>query len=391
MSIPQDTRRHPARQLLLALALALLGLTLAAPPAAAQDAFSDFWGSIFGVRRARPPEPRRWRRYNRPRRHHQVNTKAAPSAPVVPSAANQQPPSFFVLVIGDSEGGRLAQGLAQAFAGDPRVAIVNKTKLDSGLVRDDFYDWPAQVKKLLDGPQHYNVAVMQIGINDNQTMHVNGAKLAPLSKPFNEIYAKRVQEIADAFRDKKIPLIWVGLPIMRSARISHSASTFNDIDREYAGAVGAKFVDLWEAFSDVNSEYKAWGPDVNGNIVRLRSSDGIHFNKAGARKAAHFVTPGIRNVLKTALTSAPATPTTPSQTPSAVTPGTPPAGTTPAPKPIAGKVEPLTAPATSPGGVLAQLPISLAAPRPVAAAQPGRADDFPWPPKQPKQPKPAKK
>ena len=88
---------------------------------------------------------------------------------------------------------------------------------------------------------------------------------------------------------------------------------FNDIDRQYGEAQGAHYVDLWEAFSDENSVYRASGPDVNGIIMRLRAADGVHFNKVGARKAAHFVEPDLRKLLEAALQ--------PSATPASPAPG----------------------------------------------------------------------
>jgi hypothetical protein len=290
----------------------------------------------------------------------------------------------------------LAQGLTEAFANDPRVAIVNKAKEDTGLVRDDFYDWRAAAKSLLDGPQHFDAVIVEIGINDNQKIKLGGDNnLEPLSKPFNEIYAKRVEELAALFGERKTPLIWVGLPIMRSESLSNAALVFNDIGKQYAEAQGAHYVDLWEAFSDENSLYRASGPDVNGVIVRLRAADGVHFNKAGARKAAHFVEPEIRKLLEAALTppeapspgpdgaTPPATPVPPGagepQQPAAPETAEPAA---PPPKPLAGKVESLTDSAVSPGGALISAPgAAPIKPTQAAPSQPGRADDFTWPQK----------
>jgi uncharacterized protein len=389
--------RPPSRSRLFragfALALATM-LTLAgtAPPAQAQDAVSDFFGSLFGTHRAPPPRSHS----PQPTRHPKPPHATSAPAPATPASApaERPPASFFVAVIGDSEAAMLAQGLAEAFAGDPRVAILNKARDDTGLVREDFFDWPQAVNKLLEGPQHIDMAVIQIGINDNQKLRIEGG-IDPLSKPFNEIYAKRVEEIAAAFRDKNVPLVWVGLPIMRSESLSNAALVFNDIDRQYAGALGARYVDLWEAFSDVNSTYKAWGPDVNGDIVRQRAMDGVHFNKAGARKAAHFVEPEIRHLLEAALQPAPAPgEAAPSANPApTLTPAPgenapqPPEAVAPPPKPLAGKIEPLTEPVVSPGGELTKpggALVNLPAPAPAPAAsepQPGRADDFRWPQK----------
>jgi hypothetical protein len=398
------------------LTLALALLTLASPRAQAQDAFLDFWSSVFGAHRARPSEaprpamrrPRAVRAPSRPTPNYGASSGAnygerePPAARAHVAAPQPQPISkpdakFFVAVIGDSEAELLGQGLNEAFAGDPRIAILNKAHEDTGLVRDDFFDWRKTVKDLLEGPQHVDMAIIQIGINDNQRLRQGEVSLDPLSKPFNEIYARRVEEIATAFRDKNVPLIWVGLPIMRSENLANAALVFNDIDRQYASALGARFVDLWEPFSDVNSTYKASGPDVNGAIVRLRAADGVHFNRVGARKAAHFVEPEIRRVLDAALQPAPAPGEPPLAAPSpgpesgeaTLQPGTgkpeadkpeaaiePPAA--PPPRPLAGKIAPLTEPAISPGGALAILPAAPPAPE-AAPAQPGRADDFRWP------------
>ena len=397
-------RRRFAQSLLI-VGLALMGVACAASPAAAQNPFSDFFGSLFAPHRARPPEDYKPRPVHRPKPKPVATAPSSAggaSSPASPGApgAEKPPPSFFIAVIGDSEAGMLAQGLAEAFAGDPRVAVVNKAKQDTGLVRDDFYDWRAQAKALLDGPQHFDAVVIQIGINDNQKLRLGPEPSPePLSKPFNEIYAKRVEELAAIFREKNVPLIWVGLPIMRSESLSDAALVFNDIDRQYGEAQGAHYVDLWEAFSDENSVYRASGPDVNGIILRLRAADGVHFNKVGARKAAHFVEPDLRKLLEAALqppatpaSPGPEAPATPAPPAGSISPGpneaAPPAApeaaapVAPPPKPLAGKVESLNDSAVSPGGALTAPPRGGAPVTPSAApAQPGRADDFAWPPK----------
>jgi len=367
-----------------------------AGPAEAQQSISDFFGSIFGGStqpRARPgavgPRIRPAPRVQPPRQKHEArpprekrDKAVAPAPPTQPApgqtpAAETAQPSFVVAVIGDSEASRLAEGLDEAFANDPRVSIVNKSKEDSGLVRDDFYDWRKEAKALLDGPEAFDLVVMLIGVNDNQKLRLApDQQVEPLSKPFNEAYAQRVDEIAALFRDKNVPLVWVGLPIMRSPGLSGAALVFNEIAKQHATAAGARYVDLWEAFSDVNSAYKVSGPDINGAIVRLRGPDGVHFNLAGARKAAHFVEPEVKRVLEAKLQPAPdAAPPQP-ESPQPVMPEPAPA---PLPeKPLAGKVTPLTDPVLSPGGALAEAS-RAATIRPDVAARPGRADDFSWP------------
>lgn len=346
-------------------------------------------------------------------------TTAAPEAPAadtgspavttaLPKPANG---SLVVAVIGDSLGQLLAQGLSEAFADKPEVVILHKARDSTGLVRDDYFDWVKGVRDLLAGSDKIDVAVMMIGSNDRQQMR-DGAGTVDLHSPrWNEIYAARVAAIADLFRAKKIPLIWVGLPIMKSERFSADMVEFNSIYRDGAAKAGATYVDTWEAFADDRGQYSAYGPDVGGKFVKIRADDGVNFTRAGARTLAHYVEDDIRHDEQQALPPLdPAVATLephvvsggnqPAQTPRQQTleglaglpvPAPPPAVVIPV-KPAAGPIVPLNAPAVSPDGQLASLTQRAAAAGDAQAllekalvegrpleARPGRTDDFSWP------------
>jgi uncharacterized protein len=105
-------------------------------------------------------------------------------------------------------------------------------------------------------------------------------------------------EAGDSYaRCVKIPLLWVGLPIMKSESLSADALAFNEFYRAYAEKAGASYLDIWEVFANESGQYTPVGPDINGQNVRLCAADGVHFTKAGARKLAHFVEPVIRRNL----------------------------------------------------------------------------------------------
>jgi len=295
-------------------------------------------------------------------------------------------PTYFVAVLGDNLGQLMGQGLTDAFAGRPEISIMLKGRDNSGLVRDDFYDWPKAVHDLLASGEKINMAVMLIGSNDHQPMRIGNVTYEPGSPQWIEIYTARIAEISKAFREKNIPLIWVGLPIVKSDRLSADFLTFNDYFREQAEKAGAAYTDIWEAFEDDHGQYDPFGPDVNGQTVRIRTVDGVNFTKAGARKLAHFVEADIRRGLDA---------TEPQVDPAVVTV---PADNTAAPaapavpiKPIAGPVLPLTGPVSSPGGQLAtrvKVEAGGASPAFTEPAltegkppepKPHRADDFTWP------------
>ncbi len=312
-------------------------------------------------------------------------TKARPKPGVAPT--------YFVAVLGDSLAQQLAQGLTEAFDNRPEVAILRKAKEDSGLVRDDFYDWTKAAADLLASGEKIDFAVMLIGSNDRQVLRDANGTFEPRTPEWQAAYTNRIETIAALFRDKKIPLLWVGLPIMKSEGLAADAMAFNEFYRAYAEKAGATYLDIWEIFADESGQYTPVGPDIIGQTVRLRAADGIHFTKAGARKLAHFVEPAIRRnldeVQPNAVTAAPQ-----EAVPEASNAAEPPAGEDkPKPKPVAGPVQSLTGPPTSPGGELATrtaaqgtknnaadtlIVQTLQQGKPLASKH-GRADDFSWP------------
>ncbi|WP_175492592.1 DUF459 domain-containing protein [Methylocapsa palsarum] len=333
------------------------------------------------------------------RTHKRLVEKPAEKPPEKPAV----PPTYFVAVIGDSLAELLGQGLGVALADRPEVGILQKAKENSGLVRDDFYDWTKATHDLLASGEKIDFAVMMIGSNDRQSLRNANGSFEPRSPEWEEAYAHRIEAIASQFRERKIPLVWVGLPALKSERLSEDAIALNEFFREYAVKNGAIYVDAWEPFVDELEQYSAFGPDIDGQIVRLRTADGVHFTKAGARKLAHFVEPEIRRRLDEL--HPPANPDD-ANAPAAVETGQPPltegppapqeASLPPAdepaplpPKPAAGPVLPLTGPVLAPRGELATRMIQTkpaAANRPQTLVKnapsepkPGRADDFSWP------------
>jgi hypothetical protein len=220
---------------------------------------------------------------------------ALPSEDTAPKATR------YVTVFGDSLGLQLGQGLRAAFAATPELVITNKTKADTGLVNSSNRDWVKFVHDSLAGPDKINMAIMMIGSNDGQPLRDEAGQIVePLSEGWKAIYAKRIDEIIAALKQKNVPLVWVGLPIMKSETLNARMLAFNDIYRDRVQRAGMSYIDLWEAFSDENGHYTPTGPDVTGLPVKIRASDGVHFTEAGARKLAFFTEKLVRKLIETA-------------------------------------------------------------------------------------------
>src|SRR5262245_16163589 len=85
---------------------------------------------------------------------------------------------YRVLVIGDSLGDGLWSGLYRAFGEDKNVEVVNQSKVSSGFVRMDYYDWNKALDDILKDNTYQMVAVM-FGANDDQPIRQNKELLKP--------------------------------------------------------------------------------------------------------------------------------------------------------------------------------------------------------------------
>lgn len=351
---------------------------------------------------ARPPVERA-----RPERR---TSAPAAAASVEPAVLPKVDPNTFVFVLGDSIAELLGSGLEEAFGRDQHVLVTRRARADTGLVRIDYYDWSRSVADLLASGDRITHAVMLIGANDRQSIREGDVSHDPLSPRWREVYAGRVAAIARQFQERRIPLFWVGAPPMRNERLSADLIAINAILREEVTRAGGIFVDIWQAFVDGENRFAATGPDVNGNPVRIRTADGVHFTKAGARKLAFFVDQELRRLIDRGAGAIAALPTRPGEAPSRGLPANIEdriiASLSPLPEPPgvpavsvrreAGPTTPLTRAALAPGGRLvthrqAQQPARSAmtpeqalveqvyadgiVPDPVH----GRADDFRWP------------
>ena len=197
-----------------------------------------------------------------------------------------------------------------------------------------------------------------------------------------ELYNKKIEEMIGVLKSKRVPVLWVGLPVVRGPKATADTLFLDSLYRDAAGKAGITYVDVWDGFVDEAGRFLQQGPDFEGQIRRLRSYDGVFFTKAGARKLAHYVEREINRLL--AARSAPlALPTEPATPDANALPGQP------APRPLAGPILPLVASSVSTDQLLGgpgtrPMAIDALAARVLVKGEPlsapaGRADDFAWP------------
>jgi len=239
-----------------------------------------------------------------------------------------------ILVLGDSMADWLGYGLEEAFDETPEVGVVRKIRTVSGLIvsdsRGSAYDWPSAAHELV-ASEKPDVVVIMLGLSDRQAIRNQQRAVRNQSEPraaddesdqnkdgndkkddtkgagarsyefqtkeWEEAYGRRIDEMISVAKGRGMPVIWVGLPAIKGHQSTADASFLNELYRSHAARAGADYVDVWDGFISESGEYVARGPDVDGQIRRLRTEDGVHFTKAGAIKLAHFVEREINRIL----------------------------------------------------------------------------------------------
>ena len=221
------------------------------------------------------------------------------------------------------------------------------------------------------------------GTSSAQRAKKTGGPAEFRSDEWEKVYSRRIDDTIAALKSKGVPVIWVGLPSLRGARSSSDTAYLNELYRARAERAGIKYVDVWDGFVDEAGKYSNYGPDYEGQVRRLRLSDGVFFTKAGAIKLARYVEQELSRYMSNRVPVA--LPSGPFEAA--------PSDSKPTERPLLGAVIPLTGTAKdkdkdsdnllgSPGSnptLGDAIATKVLAKGETVTAPPGRADNFVWP------------
>jgi len=224
-----------------------------------------------------------------------VVRRVKPQLPPAKPAIAKADGATRVAVFGDDLAADLGKALDRFYANDPTTAVLQQAVPSSGFARPDYFDWSKTIAQQITA-NSFDVAVVMIGVNDRQSMTVNGQSFKSLSDDWNKEYANRLAAFLSQLRAANKPVVWVGMPPTAGPLLSATMSQVSSMERLAAFGSGAQFVDIYDKFLDDNGNYTARGPDVNGQDALMRRSDGIHFTNAGADKVAFYASQSIKLV-----------------------------------------------------------------------------------------------
>ena len=214
-----------------------------------------------------------------------TTTTTTTTAPSGPRPVSPEEP-LRVYLAADSFGQTLGPSLVNLTSDEGLVEVEYDFEISSGLMRPDFYDWPAHVQERLPeiAPE---VTIAMFGGNDGQETFAEGALQDIGSPVWIDVYAGRVGEMMDILSAGSEYVYWVGLPISGSAEHTEKFQMMNEIYRaEAAKRPNVTFVDIWALFQDESGQYSTYLRNDGGDLVVMRAADNIHFEWPGAERLA---------------------------------------------------------------------------------------------------------
>jgi lysophospholipase L1-like esterase len=217
-----------------------------------------------------------------------TTTLPTPTTTTLPAALRPiLPPSpahpLTVLDIGDSIGEDLGFGLGDEIGGRPGVKLVEDAVGSTGLAALDYYNWPAELELEL-REYHPRIVVVMLGGNDAQNFDV-GKRYVGFGTPlWRVVYGGRVATMMRDATSAGARVVWVGLPVMSPE------STLSDTDMQIENSVyaaeaaahpGVIFVSTWKTLANAAGQYSEYLPNSSGDLVEVRSTDGIHIDAPG--------------------------------------------------------------------------------------------------------------
>jgi hypothetical protein len=219
----------------------------------------------------------------------QTATAPPKSRPEIPTPKPERPSVQRILFAGDS----MMQGIApiimrQLKASHPEWLLRNESQQSTGLTVKRRLDWVQKIKTEIVEHKLTTVAVF-LGPNDPWDIYEKKQVIRFPSPEWEAIYSARVSEICEFAKEKKVHLIWIGLPTMKEKRVHSGATVQNPIFRDNMKRYGFDFISTEALIGYLDQPYVRAMTDQTGKKINLRADDGIHFSPQGLQRIAAAV------------------------------------------------------------------------------------------------------
>lgn len=197
-----------------------------------------------------------------------------------------------IVVLGDSLGDGLWASLFRQYWRSRSVKITRLARASTGF---NAHPYDQDLVELL-ARQRIDLLIVQTGANDRQrVVSLDGKEIAYFgTERWYQLYGQRLAQFLGTAQQRKVPVLWVGLPIMRDERFDSGMRLISRMHQEYAEQHGALFLDITDFSADEDGAYAEFLVQSNGRKRRLRHEDGVHSWELGYDRLATHVAEAIR-------------------------------------------------------------------------------------------------
>ncbi|MCB1357017.1 MAG: DUF459 domain-containing protein [Maritimibacter sp.] len=208
----------------------------------------------------------------------------AESTPACPTAPMR------LVVLGDSLADGLWASFQRSFAACDTLEVVRVTAVSDGLAKSSDEEWISRYMTQAGLPEDgtTDVAVVQIGANDINFIRNGNSREIFNTELWNELYAQRVREVTGTLGAHSAAVFWVGLPVVGNNKFEPSYQIITAVQKQAVRKAGGKFVDIHELTKFGTGDFAMSGK-VDGQIVKMRAADKVHFTLPGYDMVARAV------------------------------------------------------------------------------------------------------
>jgi len=137
-----------------------------------------------------------------------------------------------------------------------------------------------------------------IGANDPQDFP--GPPDVPFTSPqWNVLYAQRVSAFMRLAQSDGATVIWVGMPPMQNPQLSAKMSDIDAVDQQQAALTKppVHYLSTWTLLGTAQGTYTPFITNGAGQVVNVRTPDGIHLTPAGGEVISQTVLNYLRGPL----------------------------------------------------------------------------------------------
>ncbi len=169
----------------------------------------------------------------------------------------------------------------------------------TGLTRPGKYDWILVTKGII-AEFKPALIVVSLGLNDRQNIvDLDGTRYGLGTDGWRTRYGQLVAELAQAGKDVPAGLLWLGLPVLRDKAAQADALEKNTLVAKALADMKdpkVRYLEPWHPEGD--NSFQPYGHGLDGSLVQLRATDGIHFTSMGYDVIARYLLPTMMGQLR---------------------------------------------------------------------------------------------